>query len=60
MRTFQWLFGVEVVLHALDTEIQLVNAIDDRWKILQHKPAGSVGMLGSGRLVSRWVRAKLP
>lgn len=50
MRTFQWLLGMEVMLHALNTGIQLLNAIDNEREILQYEPTGSRRVLGPGFL----------
>ena len=53
MRTFQWLFGIEVILHALNNGIQLLDAVYDERKVLYYEATGSLRVLGPGFLVSR-------
>ena len=47
MHTFQWLFGMEVILHALDTGIQLLDTIDNEREILHYESTGVRRILGS-------------
>jgi hypothetical protein len=51
--TLDWLYGVEVVLHALDLRRQLIDSVDDDRKVLQNEATRSVGKLRS-ILVVRW------
>lgn len=53
MRTFQWLFSMEVILHALNNGIQLLDTVYDERKILYYEATGSLWVLGPGLLVSR-------
>jgi hypothetical protein len=46
MRTFQWLFGMEVMLHALNAGIQLLDAIDNEREILHYESTGGLRILG--------------